>query len=255
MPEANGSHPQLRNPPIVEAVFDIDCDLPPGFDLTALEARSRTQFAGQYPKFRTQFLQELQIEATEGAQPKISGRPAVQAFQCLQEDEKQLVQVRPQGFSFNRLAPYSSLDDYLAEIERTWRLYVDLVAPVQIRAVRLRTINRILLPLTANTVDLDEFLTIGPRLPDEDSLALSGFLSQQAAVEKRTGHQVNLVLTAQPPAGEKLPVILDITVASQSTADPADWPKILAVTGSLRTLRNRTFFNTLTAKCIELLRS
>jgi uncharacterized protein (TIGR04255 family) len=252
---ANASHPQLQNPPIVEAVFDVDCDLPLGFDLMALEARTRAQFADQYPKFRTQFLQELQIEATEDTQPKISGRSAVQAFQCLHEDEKQLVQVRPQGFSFNRLAPYSSLDDYLSEIERTWRLYVDLVSPVQIRVIRLRYINRILMPLTAKGVDLDEFLKIGPRLPDEDSLALSGFLSQQAAVEKRTGHQVSLVLTAQPAVSEKLPVILDITVSSQSTPDPADWPKIMPVIRSLRTLKNRIFFNTLTEKCIQLFQS
>jgi uncharacterized protein (TIGR04255 family) len=251
----NASHHQLRNPPIVEAVFDVDCDLPPGFDLTALEARSRAQFADQYPKFRTQFLQELQIEAIGDAQPKISGRSAVQAFQCLHADEKQLVQVRPQGFSFNRLAPYSNLDDYLSEIARTWRLYVELVSPVQIRVIRLRYINRILVPLTANAVDLDEFLKNAPRLPDEDSLALSGFFSQQAAVEKGTGHQVNLVLTTQPPVSEKLPVILDITVASQSTADPADWPKVMPVIGSLRILKNRIFFNTLTDKCIELFQS
>jgi uncharacterized protein (TIGR04255 family) len=247
----NASHHQLRNPPIVEAVFDVDCDLPPGFDLTTLEARSRAQFADQYPKFRAQFLQELQVETTLDAQAKISGRSALQAFQYLHEDEKQLVQVRPQGFSFNRLAPYSNLDDYLSEIERTWRLYLNLVSPIQIRTIRLRYINRILVPLTANAVDLDEFFKIGPRLPDAD-LALSGFLSQQAAVEKSTGHQVNLVLTTQPLVSEKLPVILDVTVASQSTADPADWPKIMPVIGSLRILKNRVFFNTLTDKCIEL---
>src|SRR5690242_5500625 len=103
---------QLRNPPIVEAVFDVDCDLAPGFDFMALETRSRAQFADQYPKFRTQFLQELQIETTEDTQLKASSRSGIQAFQCLHEDEKQLVQVRPKGFSFNRLAPYSSLDDY-----------------------------------------------------------------------------------------------------------------------------------------------
>lgn len=253
---SNVAHPKLRNPPIVEAVVDVDCDLPPGFDLLALEARSRTQFADQYPKFRTQFLQELQIEATADTQPKISSRSAVQTFQCLHEDEKQLVQVRPQGFSFNRLAPYSSLDDYLPEIERTWRLYVDLVSPVQIRVIRLRYINRILVPITAKGVDLDEFLKIGPRLPDEDGLALSGFLSQQAAIEKATGHQVNLVMTAQAPVSEKLPIIVDITAAaSQPVADSLDWAQIVPVIGSLRTLKNRIFFNTLTAQCIQLSQS
>jgi uncharacterized protein (TIGR04255 family) len=252
---SKASLPQLRNPPIVEAVFDVDCDLPPGFDFAALETRLRAQFVDQYPKFRAQFLQEHKIEATEDAQPKISSRLAVQAFQFLDDDEKQLVQVRAQGFSFNRLAPYTSLDDYLPEIERTWRLYVDLVLPVQIRVIRLRYINRILVPMTANTVDLDEFLKIGPRLPEEDRLVLSGFLNQQVAVEKETGHQLNLVLTAQLPVSEKLPVILDITVASVTITEPTDWPNILRLIGTLRSLKNRVFLNTLTAKCIELFQS
>jgi uncharacterized protein (TIGR04255 family) len=163
--------------------------------------------------------------------------------------------VRAQGFSFNRLAPYTSLDDYLPEIERTWRLYVDLVSPVQVRVIRLRYINRIPVPLSANTVDLDEFLKIGPRLPDEERLVLSGFLSQQAAIEKDTGDQLNLVLTAQPPVNETLPVILDITVASAEITEPTDWSTILRLVGSLRSLKNRIFVNTLTSKCIELFQS
>src|ERR1700692_2170040 len=188
------SHPQLRNPPIVEAVFDVDCDLPPGFDLIALEAKLREQFQDRYPKFRTQFVQELQTGAAGGAW---SG---VKVFQFLHEDERQLVQVRPRGFSFNRLAPYTTLDDYLAEIGWTWRSYVDIVSPIQTRAIRLRYINRIRLPLTAGAVDLDEYLKTAQRLPDEDGMTLTGFLSQQAAIEIATGHQLNIVLTAERTA-------------------------------------------------------
>jgi uncharacterized protein (TIGR04255 family) len=248
--------PKIQNPPIVEAVFDVDCDLPPGFDLAALEGPSRTRFGDVYPKFQMQFMQELKLETVAGAPPNMTTRMAVQSLQFRHEDEKQIVQVRAQGFSFNRLAPYTSLDDYLPEIERTWRLYVDLVSPVQIRAIRLRYINRILLPLTASAVDLAEFLKIGPRLPDEDGLVLSGFLSQQSAIEKDTGLQVNLVLTAQDMVNEKLPVILDITVTSAAIlAEPADWLKMRPSIDALRTLKNRIFENTLTAKCIELFQS
>jgi uncharacterized protein (TIGR04255 family) len=84
---------------------------------------------------------------------------------------------------------------------------------------------------------------------------MSGFLSQQTAVEKDTGHQLNLVLTGQPPMGEKLPIILDITVASHSRAEPMDWSKLVPVIESLRHLKNRMFFNILTPRCIELFQS
>jgi len=241
--------PTLRNPPIVEAVLDIDCDLSPGFDLAALEANSRTQFSDQYSKSRTLFQQEIEVVA---GTPHASSRRAVQAFQFLHEDEKQLVQVRANGFSFNRLAPYTSLDDYLPEIERVWHLYVDLASPVEIRVIRLRYINRILVPMMTNTVDLDEFLTVGPRLPEEGRFVLSGFLIQQTANEKETGHQVNLVLTAQPPENERLPLILDIAAANRAIGNPRDWSRMRTVVESLRRLKNRVFFTSLTPKCIAL---
>jgi uncharacterized protein (TIGR04255 family) len=250
---ANAPIPQLRTPPIVEAVLDIDCDLPPAFNLAALEPTSRIALQGQYPKFRTQVMQEHRVEMNVGAF-NTSTRQALQALQFLQEDERQLVQVRVNGFSFNRLAPYTTLDDYLPEIERTWRLYVGLVSPVQIRVIRLRYINRILVPMTAPAIELDDYLKIGPQLPDE-ALMLSAFLVQQAAVEKDTGHQVNLVLTCQAPAHEKLPIILDITVASNVNAEPSDWPTVIATIAALRILKNRVFRNTLSDKCIELFQS
>jgi uncharacterized protein (TIGR04255 family) len=240
------------NPPIVEAVFDVDCDLPTGFVLAGLEEPARAQFKDQYPKPRTQFLQEFRMEAKPDATLNTSTRRAVEAFQYLHDDEKQLVQVRAQGFSFNRLAPYSSLDDYLPEIERTWRLYADLVLPVQIRMIRLRYINRIFLPMEGDKLDLDEYLKIGPRLADEESLMLSSFLSQQNTVEKGTGHQVNLVLASQAAGDGKLPLILDITVACPVNSESTDWSNIEAFVKSLRSLKNRVFLNTLSPKCIQL---
>jgi uncharacterized protein (TIGR04255 family) len=250
----NAPAPKLRNPPIVEAVLDVDCDLRPGFELSAIEERARALFTDQYPRFRTQFVQEHIIAIGADTPPSLPKRAAAEAYQFLHDDERQLVQVRSRGFSFNRLAPYSGLDNYLPEIERTWRLFVDLASPVQIRAVRLRYINRIPIPLTGRRVELDEFLAIAPRSPDEEKLSMTGFLIQQSAVERDTRDQVNLVLTAQAPKEERLPIILDISVTRAAAAEPGDWPAMLRTIGSLRGLKNRIFVNTLTEKCMELFR-
>jgi len=248
----NGSEFKLPNPPIVEAILDVDCDLPPGQKLTELESSARDRYKDHYPKFRTQVFHEHQIEAGPGQEAKLSMRQGVQALQFLSEDERQIVQVRGEGFSFNRLAPYTSLDDYLPEIERVWRLFVGLASPVQIKLIRLRYINRILLPLTDGRVDLDLFLKIGPRLADENNLALTGFMNQQAAVEKGTGRQVNLVLTSQAPEGDKLPIIFDNSVATAESGSPDDWSWIIERIQALRTLKNHIFKNTLTEPCLQL---
>jgi uncharacterized protein (TIGR04255 family) len=91
----NDSTFNLPNPPIIEAVLDIECDLPPGQQLAALESPARDFYRSSYPKLKTQFVQEHHFEGNPGEDPKVSFvRHGVQAFQFLQADEKQLVQVR-----------------------------------------------------------------------------------------------------------------------------------------------------------------
>ena len=72
------------------------------------------------------------------------------------------------------------------------------MSPVQVRVIRLRYINRILVPLKNGQVDLRRYLRGSPRSAD-GKLMLTGFLNQYAAVEKDTGHEVNVVVTSQPP--------------------------------------------------------
>jgi uncharacterized protein (TIGR04255 family) len=243
---------KLKTPPIVEAVLDIDCDIPPGLDIGGLEAASRDAYRDRYPKFRTQFMQALQVQAVPDQAPNVTTKHGIRALQMLQEDEKQLVQIRVQGFSFNRLAPYSSLDEYLPEMERTWRIFLRLVMPVQVRLIRLRYINRVMIPLEAGRVDLDKYLKLGPRLPDEDRLTLVGFLNQHSAEEIGTGNRVNIVLTGQPPESDKLPVILDINTIALGECDVSDWKGIESKIQSLRRLKNTIFENSLTDQCLSL---
>ena len=243
---------KLAKAPIVEAVLDINCDMPPAFDLAALEGPASDAFRAQYPKFRPRFLEQHRIESKADEPAKHFAKRAIQAFQFLHDDEKQLVQVRAQGFSFNRLALYTSLDDYLPEIQRTWEIFVGIASPVQIRVVQLRYINRILLPLTDGRVELDKYFKLIPKLPDENKLQFAGFLNQHTAVEVDTGRQINIVLASQPPEKEKLPIIFDICVKSAGATTAKDWTWILAEIQSLRDLKNRIFRNTLTKKCLNL---
>lgn len=244
---------QLTKPPIVEAIVDIDCDLPTGQRYEDLESPARDRFIDRYPKLRKQFLHRLQLEAKPEGIPSVSGsQGGVQAFQFMQEDEKQLVQVRREGFSFNRLEPYSNLDDYLPEIQRTWKLYSEIASPILIREVRLRYINRLMLPLVGGQVELNKFLQIAPGAPEGMNLTLSGFLYQQSMLQSGTGNTINLVLTAQFPDGDRLPVVLDLTAISKELGQPEDEGWILQTIQTLRTLKNQIFEGTVTEECLKL---
>ena len=250
------THLKLKNPPIVEAVLDIECDLQSNFELATIEIQARKKFEINYPKLRHQYVQEHKFETKLNESPKVSvGGLGVQGLQFLQNDEKQLIQIRNQGFSFNRLSPYTSLDDYLPQIEKAWTDYVKLVSPLQVRLIRLRYINRFLLPFDNSRIELGHYLRNGPRPADEERLILTGFVDQYSAIEAVGGNQVVSVLTTQPPEGDKLPIIFDNITMALEIFEPKDWTGICSKILELRSLKNLLFRNTLTEKCLNLFQS
>jgi len=156
---------KLPNPPIIEAVLDIDCDLPPGRELSDVQKVAADALRERYPTFRPQFIQAHVVTKEADGVPELRVNEGLGALQFLTADEKQLVQFRVNGFSFNRLAPYSSLDDYLPEIEASWQAFVAIAKPLLIRKVGIRTINRILLPMQDGSLDFGNFLQVPPCLP------------------------------------------------------------------------------------------
>lgn len=245
---------KLKSPPIVEAVLDIDCDLPPASDLAVLEAAASERLRDAYPISKKRLLHEMEVKAEVGEAPQVMSRHGVQALMFCAADEKQLIQFRPQGYSFNRLVPYTSLDDYLPEIERTWQIFRELTAPVQVRMARLRYINRLPLPADESGAGLGRFLKLRPRLPAKAKLTLAGFFSQHAAVDPETGNAVNITVATQPREGDKQPVILDIEAYCAINAEPGDWDSVAERIQSLRRLKNAVFEHSLTRSCLQLFR-
>lgn len=241
MGEQTSSFAQYRNPPIIEAVVDIDCDLPAAFKLPEIEEATAAAFKDRYPIAQTRHMEQYTFTPTPGGPPAQSVRSGIQAFQCFNEDKDQIVQVRAEGFTFNRLQPYKSLDDLLPEIERAWAIYRGLVSPIEVKAIRLRCINRIQLPLTSGSLDFDDYFTIGPRLPGGDEFSVGQFLIQFVVIERATKCFANVRLAPQPPTTEHLPVVLDIEAIRQRNIDVDQWSEIKDQITQLRSLRNRVF--------------
>ena len=244
----------LARPPIVEAVLDIDCDMPPVVDIEALDSQGKLAFGDRYPVAQRRMLSEHAFVMEPGKPAAVKSREGLQALLYASADTKQLVQLRPEGFSFNRLAPYTTLEDYLPEIERTWRLFVSLTTPLVCRSMRMRYINRIDLPLSDGKVELETYLNFAPRPADAQRLVLAGFFDQQTLLEPATGSQATVVLATQPPADGRLPVIFDITAAKSGDMDPGDWDAISGRIEQLRDLKNLIFKEFLTPECLSLFR-
>ena len=87
---------KLKNPPIIEAVLDIDCDFATPVETAKIEKPARKGLAKSYPKLRPIFVQDHRVEATEDRKLKYSVEGGIQGLQFLKDDEKQLVQFRIQ---------------------------------------------------------------------------------------------------------------------------------------------------------------
>ncbi len=245
---------KLENPPIIEAIIDIDCDMPPEFEVGNHVDQVLETFGKDYPdlKKRYQHSGELagKLDDPSGLHlSKTSVNIQALLLQHRQEKEKQLIQVRQNGFSFNRLAPYSSLNDYLSEIERTWTLFAENFSPLLVRRIGLRYINRLFLPLENGKLELDDYLNVGPKLPQGSHLKFAGFVHQQKLIDSDTGGMANIVLTTQPEEKGKLPIIFDIGTTKEISFEPTEWKQVEPLIKSLRVLKNHIFFDSITEKC------
>jgi len=225
--------------PIIEAVVDIDCVMPVGFEMHSVETRATDLLGDSYPLVQKRMLLHSRLEAAEGAASLRKVGDGLAALQFLKEDKKQLVQFRAAGFSFNRLAPYVSLDDLLPEIEQAWSIYTDIAQPIEVGEIRLRYINRLELPLSKGEVDLDRFLTLGPKVYNETSASLTDFLVRTIAIEKDGRSKVTTTIASEPPIRDFVPVLLDIQVAQQGR--DLDWSTLVSQILELRHLKNEVF--------------
>jgi len=242
---------KLDKAPIVEVVVDIDCDMPPSFLIEHVDPASIAMHK-EYPIIRKNYELTHEIKQKIGEEPVLSAtQPIVQALRFLHADEKQLVQVRNSGFSFNRLAPYTSLDNYLEEIRRTWNLFANAFEPVRIKQIRLRYINRFDLPLTNGNVELSDYLTVAPSLPDENPMLLNGFVNQSLTTDKESGNSARIILASHPSKLDVLTLVLDIGVFGCNTGN-IQWDFIHEELIALRDLKNRIFFSMLKDKCTTL---
>lgn len=248
MGEPKQPRPRFRNAPVVEAVVDIDCDLQPGFELGAVQDAAREALGPSYPTLQIKRRDEFRFEASEAGTESRPVRSGLDALQFFSPEGEELVQVRHNGFSFNRLRPYTCLDDLLPKIERVFAMYRTIAEPIKVTTVRLRYINRIELPFEEGKVEIDDYVNIGPRLPIGADLGLGPFLIQFMVRDEDSRCTANVRLAAEQPSKEILPLILDIEAFRVGDADAKDWSTIEQQIQALREFKNDIFFGSITEK-------
>ena len=79
--------------------------------------------------------------------------------------ETEIAQFRVDGFTFSKIAPYTTWGEVSSEALRLWKVYVEVAKPRQVSRVAVRYINRMRLP---NVKDLGEYLEAPPQVACTD---------------------------------------------------------------------------------------
>jgi len=242
--------PHLNNAPITEAIIDFRVRLPANFDLSRLK-QAHTQIQDRYPQLDEQRIIEEELQHTPGQPPKFTVRDqGIVGYFFRSEDQKNLAQFRRNGFTFNRLKPYTSWDQVFPEACRLWQIYTTVARPEEISRIAVRFINRLLLPLPS--LEFSDYLTAPPALPKGVPQSVSSFLSRVVIHDPETSLNANVVQALEPLLNEQyVSMILDLDVykpdVSQLTPET-----VLGHFAKLREMKNRIFFGSLTQRAVDL---
>jgi uncharacterized protein (TIGR04255 family) len=237
----------LRKAPISEAVIDLRVRARSGFDAREF-ARLRARLADRFPRVEERRGYKAVVELAPGTSQTSTEDLGLQGYFYKSEDEKNIAQFRIDGFTFNRLKPYTSWNELFPLAMDLWRDYCSIANPEVVARLALRYINHI--PLPPGTIELDEYLRAGPVIPPELPQHLGGFVGRLTIhdPQKDIAANISQALEGDESTGN-LTLLLDIDAFRQHEYSPED-PEIEATFQGLRSFKNRIFFSFLTDKAL-----
>jgi len=237
--------------PITEALIEIRAALPAGVTMADLE-RLHEQIKTQYPEKKTRKRFEGRFELRNEKEPFQISQVQEDGYAFTSADGKQIVQFRLDGFTFNRLRPYSRWEDLYKEAKRTWEIYKNAINPLLVQHIAVRYINSIEIPL--KLFDYDDYFTAIPKIPRSLPQILAHFFTRVMIPFEDHGAMATVI---QTPSGRQDPVhtdiLLDVEVVCATSFAPED-ERMWEAFGNLRNIKNDVFLSHITERTKELFR-
>lgn len=245
---------RFKNPPIQEALIDIQVALPDKVTLETLKS-FHAGLETRFPEIKERILWQQGVQISDANRShSVNSSQSVDGYLFVSNVEGKVVQSRCDGYTFNKLRPYSDWETFNTEAKELWLHYVTIAQPVSVQRIALRYVNRITLPFPLG--DLREYCLLFPDLPPELPQGLSEFFLRAAlpVPEKQCLSTVSLTFEPSTPGATALNLIFDNEAVyfpdSLNVETEAIWSKLT----ELRDLKNRVFNGSLTQKTKELFR-
>lgn len=234
--------------PIVEAVLDIQVELPSDFSLDEL-LKCQKEVKSEYPEKRP--AQFVRGEVTVGQRVSTSASAEPVGYSFISHDQKQRFQAKTTGFTFNQLAPYAGWEGFFEEAKRLWEHYRKVAHPRGYKRVALRYINRFDFP--SPTVQLEKYFRTHPEVSsDLPQLMANFFLRFDLPIEGISSTAAITQTIIEPKTEGQTSVVLDVDLFRTESLSPGNelWPLF----EELRIWKNRIFEACITDDIREMIR-
>jgi len=240
----------LSRAPITEALFDLRAELPEAFPVERLK-ELRGRIGDGYPAMEEQrfFTTKLTFQPSREPTPETT-ELGVRGYSFKSRDALTIAQFRRDGFTLNRLKPYTRWSDLLPEARTLWRLYAEFAGIREFTRIATRFINHLKVP-AAPAAEFDRYLTSAPAAPPGAPRTPVGFLSRVESQDPATGlHAIVTQATEAAPEPGALTIILDIDVYKLGGYGPND-PALDELFEALHRMKNDVFFSAITETTAE----
>lgn len=237
-------YPIYRKAPITEALIDIRAELAEETTLEKL-ASFHELVKDRFPQKEERILITSSFKVSLG-NPLISDTSGskIDGYRFRSPETNKIVQVRLDGFTFNKLKPYESWDVFSAEAKELWNMYSGLAQPIKVTRLALRYINRIEIPLPIK--DFREYILNAPDISPNLPQSLNHFFMRVVIPYHEVEATAVITVTMDEQVNpQQVPIIFDIDVFKGRSykSDDADiWQDL----EKLRNLKNEIFFDSLT---------
>lgn len=238
----------LRRAPITEAIVDFRIMPSANFQPQSL-LRAPALAGPDYPKVQLPQAREARVDFRGGTAEASVRDLGFMGIRVKAQDEKTIAQFRPDGFTLNRLKPYTSWEQISVEALRLWAIYLDLTKPQSVTRLALRYVNHLNLP--GPVADLAEYIVEAPRLPGTTPGIITTFrslltLEYPGGQMKANVHRA--IETSIETSGPSL--LFDIDVYRPGPIDVSGnvLPEFLL---GLRDYKNHIFFEGLTERLVR----
>jgi uncharacterized protein (TIGR04255 family) len=202
----------------------------------------------RYPTTRQPYQVEFKFEQRANAEPITNTSSSINGRIFASSDGLQLFQARPDGFSHNRLAPYTDWASFQSEARRLWVKYRDIARPEVIELLGLTFINRVTIPGGARIEDyFNAYVEVPETLPQV--LETHNFAIQMAVPDSKA----KLALTVNfGPFGRdgKAQIMMNVQAFILMNRPISEFSEdeIWSTFGTLRSLKNLVFESSITEK-------